>query len=69
MARVRSSTVLGESQGCDSGSDDLFGDERQKGGKAVTDDAKEGRLLGNRVIRSRKEAEIEQKREGNNPGS
>jgi hypothetical protein len=28
----RSGTLLGESQGCDSGSDDLFGDEREKDG-------------------------------------
>ena len=60
MAWFRSSTILGESQNCDSGSDDLFGDECQKGGKAVTDDAAEGRALGNRVIRSREEAEIEE---------
>lgn len=67
MARFRSGTPSGEMESGHPGHHDLFGDERQKDGKAVTDEAAEGRALGNRVIKSRKEAEIEGKREENSP--
>jgi len=62
MARFRPDALLEEGKGGHPGFDDLSGDERQKNGQIAPEQGAEDRTSRDRVIKSRKEPRIKEKR-------